>query len=147
MKSDFLVLFYQTWTNTEFSILSPVTKPLAGLQYHIEYLRHWIVCGCSSHVVEYALPSGKIFYKNDSFLPLKYCFSNALRLSEVKLSSKISRGPSINDVRQISMIFDLPTYHVRRFLPYNVRFLGVILDLPTLKSDVINERSLMASVF
>ena len=78
----------KTWTNTKFSIKSPVTKPLAGLQYHIEYLRHWIVCGCSYHVLEYALPSGKIFYKNDSFLPLKYCFSNALRLSEVKLSSK-----------------------------------------------------------
>ena len=38
----------------------------------------------------------------------------------------------------------LPKYHVRQFLPYNVRFLGVILDLPTLKSDVNNGRSLIS---
>ena len=41
------------------------------------------------------------------------------------------------------MIFDLPTYHVQQFLPYNVQFWGVIFDLPTLKSDVINGRSLI----
>ena len=42
------------------------------------------------------------------------------------------------------MIFDPPTYHIRQFLPYDVRFWGVILDpLPTLKSDVINECSLI----
>ena len=35
------------------------------------------------------------------------------------------------------MILDLPTCHVRQFLP-----LGVILDLPTLKLDIINGRSL-----
>ena len=45
------------------------------------------------------------------------------------------------------MIFDLPIYyHVQQFLPYNVRLLGVILDLHTylltLKSDVNNGRSL-----
>ena len=40
------------------------------------------------------------------------------------------------------MIFNLPTNHVRRILPYNIRFLGVILDLPTLKSDIVNGRSL-----
>ena len=39
-------------------------------------------------------------------------------------------------------IFDLPKYHVRRFLPYNVQHLGVFFG-PTLKSDVIYGRSLM----
>ena len=43
--------------------------------------------------------------------------------------------------RQI--VFDdfLPTYRVRQFLPYYVPFWGVILDLHTLKLDVINGRS------
>ena len=37
----------------------------------------------------------------------------------------------------------LHTYHVRRFLPYNVRYLGAFLDpLPTLVLDVIYGRSL-----
>ena len=40
------------------------------------------------------------------------------------------------------MIFDLPNNHVRRFLPYNIRFWGVILDLPTPKLDIMNGRSL-----
>ena len=41
------------------------------------------------------------------------------------------------------MIFDSPTYHVRQFLTYNVRFFGGHFGppLPTLKSDVINGRS------
>ena len=35
------------------------------------------------------------------------------------------------------------TVHVRRFLPYNVRYLGTFLDpLTTLKADVIYGRSL-----
>ena len=53
-------------------------------------------------------------------------------------------GTSINDVRRFSAIFDLySTYHVRRFLPYNVRYLGAFLDpLPTLVLDVIYGRSL-----
>ena len=39
---------------------------------------------------------------------------------------------------------DLPTYYVRRFLPYNVQYLGAFLEpLPTLISDVIYGRSLM----
>ena len=56
--------------------------------------------------------------------------------------TKCNKGTSINDVQRFSMIFDLPTYHVRRFKPYEVRFFGVILDLPTLKLNVINGRSL-----
>ena len=128
IKSEFLVLFYQTWTNTKFSILSPLTKPLAGLQYHIEYLRHWIVCGCSSHVVEYALPSGKIFYKNDSFLPLKYCFINALRLSEVKLSSKIRRVDKVG--MQIAFVpgsHTWPYWFSRRLAVFGLNGLGLSL--------------------
>ena len=36
------------------------------------------------------------------------------------------------------------TYHVRRFLPYKVQYLGPFLDpLPTVKSDVIYGRSLI----
>ena len=31
-------------------------------------------------------------------------------------------GTSINDVQRCSAIFDLPTYHVRLFLPYNVQY-------------------------
>ena len=69
-----------------------------------------------------------------------------LVIATVFQSKQMSRstqyqGTSINDVRQFSMIFDLPNYNVRQFLPYNVRFWGVILDLPTLKLDVINGRS------
>ena len=37
-------------------------------------------------------------------------------------------------------------YHVQRFLPYNDLFSGVILDLPTLKLDIINGRSRLWSV-
>ena len=40
------------------------------------------------------------------------------------------------------MLKGVPTNHVRRFLPYNIRFLGVILDLPTLKSNIMNGRPL-----
>ena len=58
------------------------------------------------------------------------------------LASQPARGTSINDVWRFSMIFDLPTNHVRRFLPYNIRVLGVILDLPTPKSDIMNGRFL-----
>ena len=40
----------------------------------------------------------------------------------------------------MTAIFDLPNYHVRRFLSYNVRYLGAFLDpLPTLKLEVIYE--------
>ena len=39
---------------------------------------------------------------------------------------------SINDVRRFSPIFDLPTYHVWRFLPYNnIQYFGAFLDPPT----------------
>ena len=51
---------------------------------------------------------------------------------------------NFNDVQQFWMIFDdfPPTYlQFWQFLPYNVRFMGVILELPVLKSDVINGRS------
>ena len=41
---------------------------------------------------------------------------------------------SINDVLRFSAIFDLPTFHVRQFLPYNVRYLGAFLNPPTLIS-------------
>ena len=46
------------------------------------------------------------------------------------------------------MTFDVPTYHVQQFLPYNVLYLGAFFDpLPTLKSDVIYGRSLKAGKF
>ena len=41
------------------------------------------------------------------------------------------KGTSINDIQHFSAIFDLPTYHVQRFLPYNVWYLGAFLDPPT----------------
>ena len=62
-------------------------------------------------------------------------------LQNVQNLSNWWKGMSINDIRRFLMIFDLPTYHVVQFLPSNVLFLGVILNLPTLKSDVINGRS------
>ena len=41
------------------------------------------------------------------------------------------------------MIFETPTYHVRRFLTYNFQFLGSFwTSLRTLKSNVINGSSL-----
>ena len=49
-------------------------------------------------------------------------------------------GTSINDVRLFWMILDLPTMFDNFYLiPLS---LGVILDLPTLKSDIIDGRSL-----
>ena len=40
------------------------------------------------------------------------------------LASQPARGTFIIDVWRFSMIFDLPSNHVRRFLPYNIRVLG-----------------------
>ena len=54
----------------------------------------------------------------------------------------LDKGTSINDVGRFLMIFDQPTYDVRHFLPYNFRFLGVILNLPNLKLYFINGLSL-----
>ena len=57
------------------------------------------------------------------------------------------KGMSINGVRRFSAIFDLPKYlptnHVRRFLLYNVQYLGPFLDpLPNLKPDLFYEHSI-----
>ena len=48
------------------------------------------------------------------------------------IGRKHARKKGLKDVlKWCSMIFDPPTYHARRFLPYSFWFLNVILDPPT----------------
>lgn len=57
---------------------------------------------------------------------------------------KNNKGTFINDNRRFLMFFDCPTYNVRQFLTYNVRFFGAFLT-PYL-AKIINERSLMKTM-
>ena len=59
---------------------------------------------------------------------------------------KLYRGTSLNDVRRFLAIFDIPIFHVRRFLPYNIRYLGAFLDPPTYPK-IIYGRSLASKYF
>ena len=68
-------------------------------------------------------------------------FGKPLPLKKCRRTSWMSpKGTSINDVWRFSAIFDLPTYHVRRFLPYNVRYLRGFFEPPYLPK---NRRSFM----
>ena len=59
-----------------------------------------------------------------------------------ELHSIVVWGTSINDVRQFSEIFDLPTYP---FQPLKILFGSFWTPLPTLKLVVVNGRSLRAT--
>ena len=53
---------------------------------------------------------------------------NSLEGQGFLLTDETHKGTAINDVPRFSAIFDLPTHHVRQFLPYNVRYFGAFLD-------------------
>ena len=47
--------------------------------------------------------------------------------------ASFNKGMSINDIRQFSMFFDPPTFHVRQFLTYNQRYTYRVLQTIQMK--------------
>ena len=72
---------------------------------------------------------GEKFLNNRSYSHANE-FSRDFYGTDILLRKNNLGETSINDVRRFSVNFDLPTYHVRRFLPYNVRYLGDVLAPP-----------------
>ena len=69
---------------------------------------------------------------NDEWWPfLRYKVANNFFIWAKVIRQSLSLGTSINDVLRFWAIFDLPTYQIRQFLSYNVRYLEAFLDPPT----------------